>query len=573
MKFITLIFILTLISGCSQSLDNNAFTPKPEELLKDPAYKKKILDIDDLRTEQELEKFSDLIEQSRITREDNGTEPIVVEVERIRHKEGEVLLDENGEEFIDPLHDKVQVEEYYIVDGAIIDFDSAIERTPELNENENEEEAPEAPTEEVEEVKTEVDNDTEISETEAEAAPIPPSVKSLAPKTSLRPMARKIIKIEPLEIIEEPKKEAKIPEGIMAENTVIEESTPLVPPKKNGETIPSAEENENQVIKATLNLTQTPQPSSPISKTLVEEGQELGIFIDDNEHEEVRSQPKQEAKDLENVEEEQDEPNSSRLAVEKSLRPMKRPDNLISKLAVKESLRPKARPNRESVDSSNSNNDLEVKAVFSDELAPEPETESSNIVMQADWDERKDGQEFTKLTVNALEKYGENLLNPNLKMNSGGYSRYCKQYNTLNKKKRTQFWLMFISGLSRMESGFRTDTKFKEDFTDAHGTIYSRGLLQMSIRSVNQKAYSCNVERAQDLHKPEVNLNCAVKIMNFWVKKDMAIYGVKTTKKSKRDWQGVANYWSPIRLEKYSGSKRKKHERLGEMINQMDICR
>ena len=199
-----------------------------------------------------------------------------------------------------------------------------------------------------------------------------------------------------------------------------------------------------------------------------------------------------------------------------------------------------------------------------------------NKKLRADWDGRKTAKQYTKLTLKALEKHGGVLLNPKHKLKKNGFARYCKRYNSLNKNERKQFWLMFISGLSRFESGFRPHVTYTENFKTNGKNVVSRGLLQMSIGSVNNNIYKCNIKRAQDLHSPSVNLTCAVKVMNHWVKKDQRIYGrqMYTSKgKTKTRWLGVGRYWAPIRVERYTGNKKKKFLELGSKINSMDICR
>lgn len=42
----------------------------------------------------------------------------------------------------------------------------------------------------------------------------------------------------------------------------------------------------------------------------------------------------------------------------------------------------------------------------------------------------------------------------------------------------------------------------------------------ISFESANQRPYRCEIQRAEDLHDPVVNLRCGVKILSFWVGKD-----------------------------------------------------
>jgi len=616
MKYTKLLLIISLLSGCSQGLNQSAFTPKPEDLLEDSRYEEKIKIIDELRVEQELKKFSDLIKESRVTRQYNGTKPIVIEVERIRPEEGEIILDENGEELIDPVHDKVRVEEYYIIEGEVVEtLPVEADSKPIKIEPSEEYDGPDIPTEDDVEVEY-IEEPEDLSEEKKDLVEdsIVDKKSSLAPVDSVRPTKRPADKEEQTHKPVEDKKLA--PEGVMAENLVNEEPLPkpIQPKLKIDESIKKDEKpaGEIKVTKAKFTPSVLTRISFPQFRDPATEGETLGSVVEETKpgletirpkkkpasvvaeikEEETEELHKEKSKTVlsssirpkirpENlIAEKKEEPleeknqedtlevSESSSALTSSLRPKARPDNLKSSLAVTSSLRPKARPTpkkeEEAVDLEGG--EKVVKAAFAISASPR-----NKSLMLAAWDKRKAGAEYTKITIEALERNGANLLDPNMKMNSGGYSRYCKKYNTLDREDRIKFWLMFISGLSERESGFDPTTKFKEGFKDAHGTIYSRGLLQMSIRSVNQSAYACNIKVAQDLHKPEVNINCAVKIMNFWVKTDKAIYGHRP--KEKRKWRGVGRYWAPIRLEKYSGKKLAKHQKLGDDINNMDICR
>lgn len=105
-----------------------------------------------------------------------------------------------------------------------------------------------------------------------------------------------------------------------------------------------------------------------------------------------------------------------------------------------------------------------------------------------------------------------------------------------------------ISIMAKFESSFKPETSYKESFKDAKGNyVISRGLLQLSIESANQKAYSCGIKTADELHNPKININCAVKIAAYWINKDQVFFG--------GDKLGIGRYWSVGR--KSSGSNAK----------------
>ena len=118
---------------------------------------------------------------------------------------------------------------------------------------------------------------------------------------------------------------------------------------------------------------------------------------------------------------------------------------------------------------------------------------------------------------------------------------FCPNYKALNKAERNIFWTAFIAALVRYESYFDTDMQYTEAFVDAKKRpIISRGLLQLSYYSA--KGYGCKFYRPAQLHFPQLNLACGVKILKRWVNKDGIISG-----KRKGDWKGGARYWGALR--------------------------
>lgn len=120
---------------------------------------------------------------------------------------------------------------------------------------------------------------------------------------------------------------------------------------------------------------------------------------------------------------------------------------------------------------------------------------------------------------------------------------FCPTYSALDANKRTRFWAGLLAAMAKPESGFKPETKYVEpDILDANNqNVVSRGLLQISMESGNQKAYGCGIQQAKDLHKVDVNLNCAARIMRYWVEKDGLIAAAS------KPAVGAARYWSVLR--------------------------
>jgi hypothetical protein len=70
--------------------------------------------------------------------------------------------------------------------------------------------------------------------------------------------------------------------------------------------------------------------------------------------------------------------------------------------------------------------------------------------------------------------------------------------------------------MSKYESSFKPETNYTESFKDSKGKpVISRGLLQLSIESVNQKAYGCAIKQEKELNDAIKNLQCSVRVIVY----------------------------------------------------------
>ena len=130
------------------------------------------------------------------------------------------------------------------------------------------------------------------------------------------------------------------------------------------------------------------------------------------------------------------------------------------------------------------------------------------------------------------------------KANPADASFYCPKFGGINEAEKKQFWLTFFGAMSYRESGYKPETKYTESFKDSTGKfVVSRGLFQISPESANQRAYGCGVKAdGSDLHDPEKNITCAVKIFGHWFVKDGYI-----GQSVNGSHLGGARYWSVLR--------------------------
>lgn len=121
---------------------------------------------------------------------------------------------------------------------------------------------------------------------------------------------------------------------------------------------------------------------------------------------------------------------------------------------------------------------------------------------------------------------------------------FCPAYPGLNKSERQKFWVGLLSAMAKPESNFKPQRFYREKFRDSQGkSVVSRGLLQISIESANQKRYGCDIPYATKLHDPAVNLSCGVKILSKWVSTD----GIIAKHNKPRAHKGASRYWSTLR--------------------------
>jgi hypothetical protein len=128
-----------------------------------------------------------------------------------------------------------------------------------------------------------------------------------------------------------------------------------------------------------------------------------------------------------------------------------------------------------------------------------------------------------------------------LSVNPADAKIFCPNYRNLNQSERKQFWAFFISTMVKFESNFNPKASLTEGFRDNTGRyVVSRGLLQISLES--SKSYGCGFKTAAEIHHPQRNLSCGIKILNHWMQKDGRI-----ASKTGAGWRGGARYWAVLR--------------------------
>ena len=125
--------------------------------------------------------------------------------------------------------------------------------------------------------------------------------------------------------------------------------------------------------------------------------------------------------------------------------------------------------------------------------------------------------------------------------------QFCPRYSSLLADSRVMFWAGLLSAMAKFESNFNPETAFTENLKDRNGqNVVSRGLLQISVESANQRRYGCKIVAAKNLHDPATNLACGARILSTWVEIDGVVaYANGVT-------AGGARYWSVLRTSSHS---------------------
>lgn len=183
----------------------------------------------------------------------------------------------------------------------------------------------------------------------------------------------------------------------------------------------------------------------------------------------------------------------------------------------------------------------QTPAAESVEQIPVPRPAPLEIRVKGLWDARvKMGAEWTVMTAKALLLEGQELL----ESRPADAANFCPGYNRLDNRGRLNFWVNFIVAMAYKESAYKPADFYKENFVDSSGKrVVSRGLLQLSKESVQY--YDCGLKDEMQLHDPQMNVECGIKILNHWIPRHNRIAG-----KGKQGWLGGARYWGVLRTPK-----------------------
>ena len=154
------------------------------------------------------------------------------------------------------------------------------------------------------------------------------------------------------------------------------------------------------------------------------------------------------------------------------------------------------------------------------------------------WDWRRDHPEYHETAKAHILECAPQLLTTVPK----DITNYCPDYSQRSAEERLEFWGLFLSVVSWMESSHRTEHFYEEiGIIDSTGNnVTSRGLLQFSYESA--KGYLPSLSSPEDLHDPNISLKVGAIALKKFITSDCVISSGK-----KGSWKGAARYWSVVR--------------------------
>ena len=135
----------------------------------------------------------------------------------------------------------------------------------------------------------------------------------------------------------------------------------------------------------------------------------------------------------------------------------------------------------------------------------------------------------------------------------------CKGYNYATDSEKKQFWILFLSSVSKPESNFDPN----EEYHEANGTS-STGMLQIDSGASNNwcgvlsKDMNKSSFNSSDMHNPKTNLQCGLVMMQWQV---LGVPKGSELKQTRPDLKGrlfTDNsfwYWSTLSNKNSSGKK------------------
>lgn len=182
----------------------------------------------------------------------------------------------------------------------------------------------------------------------------------------------------------------------------------------------------------------------------------------------------------------------------------------------------------------------QITGILSQAGAANPVSLSGSL-SHVSWGGSPKGDEWSEISAQAVTEYAPDLI----ELVPQDIQGYCPTYRSMSSEDRIGFWVQLQAALAEQESTYRPGATHTEAFRDSKKHfVVSRGLLQISKESA--RGYRCPVNEATQLHDPEVNLTCGMRIFGKQILRDGRIAGEIKGRKI----IGAGRYWGAMRSDR-----------------------
>lgn len=172
------------------------------------------------------------------------------------------------------------------------------------------------------------------------------------------------------------------------------------------------------------------------------------------------------------------------------------------------------------------------------------------------WDDKhRNGKLWTQTTLDVIDDSNLPDSEPS------DMAAYCPNYKKLSRNERGLVWANMAVAIAKRESGFKPDTVYKES-----NGVDSIGLFQLSYGD----RFCPKSKSKGDLRKGTVNITCAVKLMDYFVKQDNVVASGGYVKYGAKPPKGLARYWSVIRDDDKKGKHHKRE--IQSTVKALSFC-
>ncbi|PWJ20422.1 transglycosylase SLT domain-containing protein [Jannaschia seohaensis] len=158
------------------------------------------------------------------------------------------------------------------------------------------------------------------------------------------------------------------------------------------------------------------------------------------------------------------------------------------------------------------------------------------------WDHVEGASRWTRAAMRAMDTHGQRLIETVPR----DIAQWCPAYVDADRWGRKAFWAGLLSTLSKHESTYRPHA------VGGGGLWY--GLVQ--ILPATARGYGCQARTGEALKNGELNMSCAVRILNVTVPRDGVVA---------RGYRGVAADWGPFHSTR-------KREDMRRWLNRQPFC-